>query len=185
MKAAQKLRRSLISIRMNRAGTRALIAAVGDILDVQDTISMAEFNQRTHTDAIDPLPEEYFCARPGYFRRFLYWDQAVAQIQEKANARVILSGFGGDEFLGGVEYEALGLLEHLLAGNFLSFARSTFDWSMARRKPIAALIGQTLQLALARHSLTVLLSHLGLLPGLCGFHHSQIPSFTISAHGVA
>ena len=116
-------------------------------------ISMAEFNQRTHTDAINPLPEEYFCARPGYFRRFLYWDQAVAQIQEKANARVILSGFGGDEFLGGVQYEALGLLEHLLAGNFLSFARSTFDWSMARRKPIAALIGQTLQLAFARHAL--------------------------------
>jgi asparagine synthase (glutamine-hydrolysing) len=116
-------------------------------------ISMSEFNRRTQTDAIQPLPAEYFCARPGYFRKFLHWDETVAAIQERAHARVILSGLGGDEFLGGVQYEALELLEYMLAGNFVSFVRSIFEWSLARRKPLTTLTKDIWKLVYARQSL--------------------------------
>jgi asparagine synthase (glutamine-hydrolysing) len=116
-------------------------------------ISMSEFNRRTQRDAIQPLPPLYSCARPGYFQKFLHWDETIAGIQEKANARVILSGLGGDEFLGGVQYEALGLMEYLLAGRFVCFINSMFQWSLARNKPLLELTREVWKLACARKAL--------------------------------
>jgi asparagine synthase (glutamine-hydrolysing) len=114
---------------------------------------MSDFNRRTQQDAIQPIPSVFSCARPGYFQKFLHWDETIAGIQEKANARIILSGLGGDEFLGGVQYEALGLMEYLLAGRFVCFLNSMFQWSLARNKPFVDLVGEVWKLARARKAL--------------------------------
>jgi asparagine synthase (glutamine-hydrolysing) len=116
-------------------------------------ISVSEFNKSSQSDATEPVFSEQCWARPGTFRQFLYWDEIIQGIQDKLHARVVLSGLGGDEFLGGVQYEALELLEHLLAGKFKSFARAMLAWSLARKKPVFMLLNDVWRLARAAQTL--------------------------------
>ena len=102
-------------------------------------ISIAEF-ARTSSDNPLSLLGEHFSAVPGVFARSLRWDSKIAEIQGQTNSRVILSGVGGDELLGGVQYEAPELAGSLLDGRLFSFLRSTYHWSIARRKPFFRLV---------------------------------------------
>ena len=114
-------------------------------------ISVAEFRRQTENEALAPLPGEYFVASPCYFASSLHWASAIEAIQRKARARVILSGLGGDEALGGVQYEAPELADHLLAGRFMSFLKSSFAWSLARNKTVYRLLADTIELIWAAH----------------------------------
>jgi len=109
-------------------------------------ISINDFNRQTEKKALLPLPIGYRAARPGYFWRALCWDELVETVQQKCSSRVMISGLGGDELLGGVQYEALELSEHLIAGRLLSFCRSLCQWSIARRKTIFCLVSNVLAL---------------------------------------
>jgi asparagine synthase (glutamine-hydrolysing) len=112
-------------------------------------ISVSDFNRQVQEDSVLPLPDEYFASRPGYFRSSLHWAERISEAQRDSNSRVILSGLGGDEFLGGVQYEALELAEYLYSGRLLPLLRSMSLWSLARRKPLIGIIRELGSLCLA------------------------------------
>jgi asparagine synthase (glutamine-hydrolysing) len=114
-------------------------------------ISVSNFLKDTFAGALVPLPDNCYAACPGYFARSLRWSSLIAEIQNTTGSRVILSGIGGDEFLGGVQFEAPELADHLFAGRLLSFLRSTVRWSVARKKTVYGLLADTSRLLWARH----------------------------------
>jgi asparagine synthase (glutamine-hydrolysing) len=114
-------------------------------------ISIAEFRQQTLHDSLMPLPEGCFAACPGYFTRHLHWFSIIEEIQNQTGSRVILSGLGGDEVLGGIQYEAPELADHLVAGRLTLFVRSVLRWSLARKKTAYALLGDMLRLLWASY----------------------------------
>jgi asparagine synthase (glutamine-hydrolysing) len=112
-------------------------------------ISISEFNRGFAGDALMPLPDGFFYASPGYTARSLRWAAAIDEVLSAVGARVLLSGVGGDEMLGGVQYEAPELADHLLAGRFISFLRAAFDWGLDRRKTVYSLIADALRLVVS------------------------------------
>jgi len=109
-------------------------------------ISLSAFTRQTANDVLMPLPAGCFAAAPGYSARSLRWASAIDAIQTQAGARVVLSGTGGDEVLGGVQYEAPELADHLLAGRLFAFLQSTFRWSLARKKTVYQVLADTFKL---------------------------------------
>jgi asparagine synthase (glutamine-hydrolysing) len=59
------------------------------------------------------------------------------------NSRVLLSGIGGDEMLGGVPTPFLELADLMTLGEWKMFARQTTRWALALRKPWIQLAWQT------------------------------------------
>jgi len=114
-------------------------------------LSVDELNHQMSDDALAPLPKEYFVAIPGYFRKSLVWSQHIQAILERTRSRVILSGLGGDELLGGVQYEAPELAECLIQGRIIAFCQSLIDWSIARRKTVYRLLFDVLKLLVSRY----------------------------------
>jgi len=117
-------------------------------------ISMSDFARKAQDLTLSPLPSDCFAAVPGYFAKTLQWDLVIQNILDSLDSRVVLSGLGGDEVLGGVQYEAPELAEHLVAGRIVSFARSLLAWSLARRKTLPNLLGDVLHLIRARYDPT-------------------------------
>ena len=103
-------------------------------------VSKSEFAREARDEALEPLPDCYFAASPGYFAKSLRWASVIDRIQREAGARVVLSGLGGDEFLGGVQYEAPELANYLVEGKLVSVVRSLYRWSLARRKTVFELL---------------------------------------------
>lgn len=112
-------------------------------------ISIPQFASKTSDYTLAPLPKRYFSASPGNFAKSVHWDCMINEIATRTGARVILSGLGGDEVLGGVQYEAPELAEHLLSGRLVSLFQSTFRWSLARKKTVYRLLFEACELALA------------------------------------
>lgn len=130
---------------------RPYIAVIEELRGIKGHhISISDFNRRVTQDAFLPLPDEYSTVRPGYFRESLQWARCISEAQNSSHARVILSGLGGDEFLGGIQYEALEIAEYLFAARPLSLLRATFDWCLARRKPLLAVARDTWRLCWAK-----------------------------------
>lgn len=113
-------------------------------------ISVSEFTARTKREALVPLPEELFVAAPGYFKPTFEWAKTIQDIQCSCNARVILSGLGGDELLGGIQYEAPELAALLSRGHLVSFARATLQWSVARKKTAFQLVRDAIGLLMSK-----------------------------------
>jgi asparagine synthase (glutamine-hydrolysing) len=109
-------------------------------------ISKSDFAQETRREALQPLPPGAFAAAPGYFAKSLRWASLIDGVQCKAGSRVTLSGLGGDEILGGVQYEAPELAGYLVDGEFVSFVRSLCSWALARKKTVFQLTGDTIGL---------------------------------------
>ena len=61
--------------------------------------------------------------------------------------RVILSGLGGDEVLGGVPTPFPELADLLVKGNLLGLSKSSIEWCLAKRVPFAHLLLKTLDFA--------------------------------------
>jgi len=114
-------------------------------------ISVSAFTQRTEQETLEPLPSSCFSASPGQFAQSLQWASMISEIHASVGARVTLSGLGGDEVLGGVQYEAPELAEHLLAGRLHSFLFATFRWSLSRRKTVYRLLADTFELLRASY----------------------------------
>ena len=114
-------------------------------------ISLSDFNRDFGREAWMPLPDSCFSASPGYSARSLRWASALESIRAQCGARVLLSGTGGDEILGGVQYEAPELADYLLRGELIPFCRSIVQWSLARRKTVYELLGDAVELLLATY----------------------------------
>ena len=112
-------------------------------------ISISQFASKTTDYTFAPLPERYFSASPGNFAKSAHWDSTIDEIATRSGARIILSGLGGDEVLGGVQYEAPELADHLLSGRLVSLFQSTLRWSLARKKTIYRLLFEAVELARA------------------------------------
>jgi asparagine synthase (glutamine-hydrolysing) len=65
-----------------------------------------------------------------------------------AERRVILSGIGGDELLGGVPSGLPELGDLLIAGRFGLLLRRTIAWCLVDRSPLLAMLGKTADFAL-------------------------------------
>lgn len=114
-------------------------------------IAKTDFARETASEMLAPLPDGYFSASPGYTAQSLRWASTIDAIQKRAGSRVILSGLGGDEILGGVQYEAPELAEHLVQGKLIFFLSSLYQWSLARQKTVLQLLGDTFDLLWAAY----------------------------------
>jgi asparagine synthase (glutamine-hydrolysing) len=97
-----------------------------------------------HIDASAPSPicgddDGWFPCRPGACSR----KSPVLDYMMRNGHRVLLSGIGGDEFLGGVP-TPLPELEDLLArGRFIDLWRQLFAWALVQRRPWIHLLRDT------------------------------------------
>lgn len=121
-------------------------------------ISKSDFSKDAGPDSLAPLPAYCFRASPGYFAISLRWASLIDAIRRSVGSRVTLSGLGGDELLGGIQYEAAELAQHFSAGKFLCFGQALIRWSLARRKSAFQLVGDMLDLLNARYDPQILLA---------------------------
>jgi asparagine synthase (glutamine-hydrolysing) len=64
----------------------------------------------------------------------------VAEVMRVQGNRVVLSGIGGDELLGGVPDPTPELADLLRTWHLRTFGRQLFAWSLARRRPVTQLL---------------------------------------------
>ena len=101
---------------------------VGHHIDVGTSQSLADEAIGTHFSALPTSAS----ARSSAARAF---DQMVSD----NGYSVVLSGLGGDEFLGGVPTPVPELADLLARFQALEFLRQSFRWAFAKRKPIVGL----------------------------------------------
>lgn len=103
--------------------------------------------------SFDPVKQETSSPFPGF-------DSSARQREEQYEAqvatggyRVVLSGIGGDELLGGVPTPYPELADHLVTLHFSSLLRRTTDWCLSSRNTFLQTILQTARftLELYRH----------------------------------
>jgi asparagine synthase (glutamine-hydrolysing) len=69
----------------------------------------------------------------------------LAEIVKQNGFRVLLSGLGGDEVLGGVPTPVPELADLLVAGRISQFFSRAYAWSFAKRKPVYSILTETLR----------------------------------------
>lgn len=72
---------------------------------------------------------------PGLGNQSLEHERKIQQRTKGNNYRVILSGIGGDELLGGVPTPAPELADYLVSANFGRLLQRTTEWCIANRTP--------------------------------------------------
>lgn len=92
----------------------------------------------------DEGPSSYFMATPGSLQPVGKRDFEFRQILRNAGYRVVLSGIGGDEVLGGVPTPTPLFADLVLSGRWRSLAHTLFAWAVALRTPLISLLRQTL-----------------------------------------
>jgi asparagine synthase (glutamine-hydrolysing) len=93
----------------------------------------------------EPASEEIFLPLPGQNKA--YWNRlkALRLHFESGFYRTLLSGFGGDEFLGGIPTPVPELQDLLQEFRWGTFARRLLDWSIYRRSPWMNLAAEVLR----------------------------------------
>jgi asparagine synthase (glutamine-hydrolysing) len=89
------------------------------------------------------LDEDYFFALPGYSEQGIQMERDKLACFNANGNRVLLSGIGGDEFLGGVPSPIPELADLLTAGRFIQFGRQLTRWSRVKKRPAFALLRDT------------------------------------------
>jgi asparagine synthase (glutamine-hydrolysing) len=101
---------------------------------------------------------ESFCVFPGSLGISETFAQERSAAIASTASRVVLSGIGGDEFMGGVPNPTTLLADLLVQFRLLSLAKQLTAWSLAKRKPWIYLLLQVstefLPATLAKHLLT-------------------------------
>jgi asparagine synthase (glutamine-hydrolysing) len=77
-----------------------------------------------------------FAALPGSVGRLTKSAQRFDSFLTSQGSRVLISGIGGDEVMGGVPTSIPELADLFARGRLQQFARRVFIWALARRKPI-------------------------------------------------
>jgi asparagine synthase (glutamine-hydrolysing) len=89
---------------------------------------------------------------PGADNRSFQFEKRIEESVGQQGYRVILSGIGGDEVLGGVPTPLPELAGYLLAGSFTTLAQQTLAWSLAQRVPFAHLLFTTCSFAFSLYA---------------------------------
>ncbi len=87
------------------------------------------------------LPE--FSAMPGDLRFGQHLGEERAERVLDGGYRVVLSGIGGDEFLGGVPDPRALLADLIVQGKFVTLAKQLTAWSLIKRRPWIRLLWQS------------------------------------------
>lgn len=103
------------------------------------------FSQRTFEPHHSPIGSYLV---PGADSSALRRERTFHELIEHGNYRVVLSGIGGDEVLGGVPIPTPGLADDLVAGNLVQLLQSSIRWCLSDRSPLVFSLFQTLKYAL-------------------------------------
>jgi asparagine synthase (glutamine-hydrolysing) len=101
-----------------------------------------------HIDAsklgISPASLEYseFCPLPGSLGGGQRLGDERAKIVRGGGYRAVLSGIGGDEFLGGVPDPRAHLADLIVQFKFISLGQQLMAWSLVKRRPCVQLLWQ-------------------------------------------
>jgi asparagine synthase (glutamine-hydrolysing) len=91
-----------------------------------------------------PLECSEFLALPGHLSDGRQLDEERADVVRRGGHRVILSGIGGDEFLGGIPNPSAQLADLIVRFKPFALAQQLMAWSLVKRRPWTRLLGQTL-----------------------------------------
>jgi asparagine synthase (glutamine-hydrolysing) len=87
---------------------------------------------------------EEFRALPGSLWNKSASSVSVTDVMQQQGNRVLLSGIGGDEFLGGVPDPRPQLADLIVQFHFTALARELMAWSLAKKQPWLHVLGRTL-----------------------------------------
>jgi asparagine synthase (glutamine-hydrolysing) len=85
--------------------------------------------------AFESSSTKLFHALPGHDERMRRKIDAIVSCAQKSQSRVLLSGIGGDEFLGGVPNPSPELQDLLVQLEWTTLMRQVFRWSLEKRRP--------------------------------------------------
>jgi asparagine synthase (glutamine-hydrolysing) len=88
-------------------------------------------------------PDQGPCLLPGADRSSLDGERIFQRLTSDKEYRVILSGIGGDELLGGVPTPSPELSDYLVSLDFGRLLRRAIVWSLASRSPLARTLLET------------------------------------------
>lgn len=91
-----------------------------------------------------PASLEYveFCPLPGYLDPGLEIEARRAAVVRDGGYRAVLSGIGGDEFMGGIPSPTAQLADLIVQFKFIRLAQQLMAWSLIKRRPWIHLLGQ-------------------------------------------
>jgi asparagine synthase (glutamine-hydrolysing) len=95
-------------------------------------------------------PRDTFFPLPGYDRLAIHREFLFSTCLRESGSRVLLSGVGGDEFLGGVPTPVPELQDLLVRWQWFQMARRLFLWSLKKQTPWPQLAFETLEEFLPR-----------------------------------
>jgi asparagine synthase (glutamine-hydrolysing) len=101
-------------------------------------IHAAEFSD------LSPVEPGIFVPVPGYFQKNVNLSRIYSAVMRQQGNRVVLSGTGGDEFLGGLPDPRPQLADLLVTGHWRQLAEQLIAWSRAKKRPLTQLLGQTM-----------------------------------------
>ncbi|MCI0721501.1 MAG: asparagine synthase-related protein, partial [Acidobacteria bacterium] len=96
------------------------------------------------TSFAEPMDGRYFCPLPGASKAGLEFEERRVACMESAKNRVLLSGIGGDECLGGVPTPIPELCDLMVQGRLIQLARQLKTWSLVKKRPWAHLLFEAL-----------------------------------------
>ena len=76
-----------------------------------------------------------FSALPGYLGTARKLEAERAEIVRSGGSRAVLSGIGGDEFMGGIPNPSAYLGDLIVQGKLFSLAKQLMAWSLIKRRP--------------------------------------------------
>ncbi len=101
-------------------------------------IHAAEFSD------LSPVEPGIFVPVPGYFQKNVNLSRIYGSVMRHQGNRVVLSGTGGDEFLGGPPDPRPQLADLLVTGDWRQLGEQLIAWSRAKKRPLTQLLGQTM-----------------------------------------
>jgi asparagine synthase (glutamine-hydrolysing) len=94
-------------------------------------------NTATPIRTFEPVPSQEACHQvPGADSSSVEQEKLLHQLIWKPGYRIIISGLGGDEVLGGVPTGQPELADLLMTGNIVKLLRQSIAWCLADRSPL-------------------------------------------------
>jgi asparagine synthase (glutamine-hydrolysing) len=114
---------------------------------VEEKRSRAGFHIDVSSDAgfLMDYEKNFFAATPAQGRRYTEANRRLADCLNCGGNRVILSGIGGDEILGGVPTPVPELANLIARLRILALARQLIAWSLPNRRPLFHVLAETLR----------------------------------------
>lgn len=92
----------------------------------------------------EPIDDSYFSSLPGATKSELEFERKRIVYMKANEIRVLLSGIGGDEALGGVPNPIPELADLLVQGQLVCLTRKMKAWSLVKRRPWIHILFETL-----------------------------------------